>query len=158
MTTDERLDVLTQSTRFKRFMAAALEMRGDDAPLEEVILDAIVDPKSNHHRTPLAEIHRWLKRAGREKMLKAGEPLPGAGPFVLYRAVSGTGRRRRPRGISWTDSLNVARFFRDRFGFWDPAILTMTIGAEHVYAYTNERRESEFVVIVPRSAHPVRLS
>jgi hypothetical protein len=143
--------LVRKPTRFENWLWETMESLDEQATIGKIVLYAITAPRLNHSGTPLGEIQSWLQFAGREKMLTAGEPLPTAGPFTLYRGVSGVGRSRRLRGVSWTDSIDVARFFCDRFSFEKPAIITMTIAAEHVYSYTNDRKEREFMVIVPGS-------
>jgi hypothetical protein len=145
------------ATNFEGWILQEIEWF-DKAALAKAVLAAINMRKGNNCRTPEAEIHSWLRRVGRDQMLAAGDPLPGPGPFVLCRGVAGVGRQRRPRGVSWTDSIDTARWFANRFPrLEDPAILTMTIDAEHIYAYDSGRNEREFIVSVPPDVKPSRL-
>lgn len=98
--------------------------------------------------------------ADRDLLLSAGDPLPGPGPFTIFRGVSGRTQARRIRGLSWTGSLERAQWFADRgeyFGLADPAVFQVTIDADSVLAYSDERNEQEFIVMLPDSAKPVRV-
>jgi hypothetical protein len=66
--------------------------------------------------------------------------------------------------LSWTLSLEQARWFMCR-GLGDQsnaAVYTITIPAEHVWAYTNERDEQEMIVrltglrITPRKVDGIK--
>ncbi len=79
----------------------------------------------------------------RNNLRAAGDPLPGFGPFVMYRGIAGIGRQRRPRGLSWTSSLECARWFAERSGLQglaNTAVVTITVPDEDVLAYTNSPR------------------
>jgi hypothetical protein len=137
------------ATNFEGWIFQELEW-WEKAALAKAVLAAINMRKGNNCRTPEAEIHSWLRRVGRDEMLAAGEPLPGPGPFTLYRGIAGVGRKRRPCGVCWTDSLDNARWFAKRFvSLQDPAILTITIEAKHVYAFDNGRNECRHRMAVP---------
>jgi hypothetical protein len=66
------------------------------------------------------------------------------------------------RGWSWTASLDVARFFAQRFArdlndrFPDPAVFRVTVTESDVLAYDNGRNEQEFLVLLPRNVFPQR--
>jgi hypothetical protein len=122
---------------------------------ERGLLDALIASRTNNyvHRD---KIPLLIEHADRAKLLAAGDPLPGPGPFLLYRGVAGRGSARRVRGLSWTASLDRARFFARRYPeLHDPAVFRVTVSAEHVLAYTNERKEEEFLVILPKRTRPV---
>lgn len=91
-------------------------------------------------------------RCDRDRLLAAGQPLPGSGPFVLYRGVGGKGAARRKRGISWTSSLAKARWFAawyaDRFELPDPTVYRTVVGEKEVLAFSNDRQEEEFLVLL----------
>jgi hypothetical protein len=145
------------ATDFEGWILQELEWF-DKAALAKAVLAAINMRKGNNSRIPEAQIHYWLMRVGRDAMLAAGEPLPGAGPFLLYRGIAGRGKLRRPRGFCWTDSFDKAEWFAKRFPLLeDPTILTITIEAEHVYAYDNGRGEREFIVVIPPGVKPDRM-
>jgi len=96
----------------------------------------------------------------RSALLEAGQPLPGDGPFTLYRGVAGAGAARRIRGISWTSSLECARWFAtwyaDRFRLPNPSVYKSLVPKENVLAYSNDRKEQEFLLCLPRG-HKVDL-
>lgn len=120
---------------------------------EVALLGALTAPRVNLSHVPLSYLHMLMGIADRTRLLAAGDPLPGAGPFTLYRGVAGRGRARRVRGLSWTTSHARAAWFAQRgqmLGLPDPAVFEMTVEASTVYAYTNQREEQEFVVIPPR--------
>src|SRR5207244_1151551 len=82
-----------------------------------------------------------IRQANRGKLLAAGDPLPGPGPFTLYRGVAGRGPARQVRGLSWTGSLETARWFARRYpGLGDPAVFTAVVQANDVLSYTHARR------------------
>jgi len=92
--------------------------------------------------------------ADRERLLQEGDPLPDDGPFTVYRGVAGHGAKRRLRGISWTASLDKAIWFAERFAesskIEKPMVYQVTIMAEHVYVYSNDRNEQEFLCDISR--------
>jgi hypothetical protein len=95
--------------------------------------------------------------ADRRRLRGCGDPLPGPGPFTLYRGVAGTGRRRRIGGVSWTDDRDRAAWFASRLPHLaDPAIYTIVAAADQVFAYLNDsaygRAEREFLIVPPRRA------
>ena len=104
----------------------------------------------------------WIfgKFADRDRLRAAGQPLPGEGPFTLYRGVAGRGPARRVRGISWTASMERARWFAnwyaDRFRLENPCIYRTSASQEHVLACSNDRQEDEFLVLLP-SDHEVTI-
>jgi hypothetical protein len=123
---------------------------------EAALLDAFTSNARNNSGWP-ADHLRWLfKIADRERLRACGDPLPGPGPFTVYRGVAGRGAARRIRGLSWTGDPERARWFANRWGLYDPAVFEMAIPASKVLAYVNDRQEQEFVVLVPASARVVR--
>ena len=126
---------------------------------EQAVLIALTTTRTNNRRFPLRELRQLILEADRERLLAAGDPLPGAGPFMLYRGVAGRGPARRVRGVSWTASKEQARWFAERGASWgldDPAVFWVQAGADDVMAYTNHRQEEEFIVLLPYSAMPAR--
>ena len=80
----------------------------------------------------------------REELRAVGSPLPGPGPFTLYRGVSREGRERQVDGMSWTSSLDVACFFALVWNH-DPAVYQATVQADEVYCHYLGRNEEEFI-------------
>jgi len=79
-------------------------------------------------------------------------PIPGHGPYVLYRGVAGEPQFRRERGISWTSKLQIAAWFARRSpDLKNPAVYQVTIEKKCVLAYWNEREEDEYLVDLPRT-------
>ncbi len=127
---------------------------------EAALLDAFTSTRTNNAGWSASDLEFFFSLADRAQLLAAGEPLPGPGPFTLYRGVSGKGRRRRVRGLSWTSSIEKARWFADRYpGLDDPAVFRVNVEADAVLAYLHEqgRQEAEFIVMLPRTARVVRV-
>jgi hypothetical protein len=71
--------------------AQMLKQRG---LLERALLDAWTGANSNIRHWSLSFTRSMFGSfADRERLLAAGQPLPGEGPFTLYRGVAGHGRR-----------------------------------------------------------------
>jgi hypothetical protein len=103
----------------------------------------------------------WLvSLADRARLRAAGDPLPGPGPFTVYRGVAGPGPARRVRGLSWTLSLPIAAWFARRasntFQLDDPAVYRLTVEDGRVLAYDNNRREEEILVLPLANDQPAR--
>ena len=94
----------------------------------------------------------WFKYADKkhlmtEEELAVYENLPDT--FTVYRGLSSLSNK---KGISYTKSLDVAKFFANRFktdGF-TPIILKVEIHKKYALAYFNGRNEDEIVVDYPR--------
>lgn len=98
----------------------------------------------------MSELQELFGSANREALRAAGDPLPGPGPFTVYRGVSGEEHEeRRVRGLSWTTSIDRAREFAKRFDGPDPAVYEAVIEARHVLAYIDWNDEEEFIVLLP---------
>lgn len=121
---------------------------------EKALLHAFTSPRVNNANISLPTLRFLFQYADREKLIKEGEPLPGPGPFMVYRGVAGRGARRRLRGLSWTASLDKAIWFAKRFAassvMEKPTVYQATVTTEHVYAYSNEREEQEFICDIPK--------
>lgn len=124
---------------------------------EEALLLALTKIDGNNASWAPNVLRLMLDLADRERLLASGDPLPGPGPFTLYRGVAGGGRARRIRGISWTRSFERAKWFAKWFERADPAVFTVTVERSAVLAYTNARTEDEFIVILPADARPRRV-
>lgn len=126
---------------------------------EKALLLAYMEKSSNHRTFPLAELRFLFGLANSKKMRVAGEPLPRRGPHTIYRGVSGAGRFRRVRGLSWTLSLNVAGSFANRLGLENPAVYQTVVPTRCVLAYLHEkgRKEEEVLVLLPSSARLKRV-
>jgi hypothetical protein len=96
----------------------------------------------------------WLfSLADRARLLACGDPLPGAGPFTVYRGVAGHGPARRVCGYSWIEDIEIARWFARRSAdAGDPAIFRTVVEASEVLAYLHEprgRSEREILIYPP---------
>lgn len=115
---------------------------------ERALLDSFV--RTNHAHWALSELRELFESADRKALRAAGDPLPGPGPFTVYRGVSGEEpEERRIRGLSWTTSLKRAHEFAERFDGPDPAVYEAVIEAQHVLTYINWNEEEEFIVLLP---------
>jgi len=128
---------------------------------EKALLSAFIATRTNNHHYSQSVLELMFALVDRDLLLAAGDPLSGPGLFTMFRGVSGRTRARRIRGISWTGSLERAQWFAKRgeyFGLADPAVYQVIVDADSVLAYSNERNEQEFIVMLPDSAKPVRVS
>lgn len=128
----------------------------DRGVFERGLVVALTGCNLNNHGWSMSALTRLVARADRGRMLAAGSPLPGPGPFTLYRGVAGrTTRDRRVRGLSWTTSKITATWFAQRFaGGCDPTVYSIDAPAEWVLTYALDRNEDEMLVIVPRHVTP----
>lgn len=128
---------------------------------EKALFNAYTSGSVNHSNWTKGELDDLFAMANREKLRQAGHPLPGPGPFTLYRGVAGSLRVRRVRGYSWTSSLEIAWWFAQRFAGYqqlsDPAVYKIVVGEKDILAYTNDREESEFLVALPRQLRPIKV-
>jgi hypothetical protein len=120
---------------------------------ERTLLWAITTTRTNNWSFPEGCLKLLLSIADRAKLLAADDPLPGPGPFTLYRGVAGNGRARRIRGISWTATLERAIWFANRFPHLkNPTVYIADVETALVLAYVGSHRgEDEYIVDLPRS-------
>jgi hypothetical protein len=122
---------------------------------EETLLNAFIGARTNWANYPIDYLHKLFKIGDRNRFLQAGDPLPHRGPFTLYRGIAGAKDFRRERGISWTSSLEMAKWYAGRFTNFlkleNPAVFEAIVDEEFVYTYTNERNENEFLCYIPDS-------
>jgi hypothetical protein len=138
-----------------RFNRLALKERG---LYEPALLHAFTSTRVNNHRWPMNELRYLFRSADPARLRAAGDPIP-PGPFTLYRGVAGRGPARRIRSFSWTASLERAWWFARRFpDLYDPGVYTVTVGEDSILACVDDRKEQEFIVDVPQTAKPVRVS
>jgi len=102
-----------------------------------------------------------LEHADRDGLRAAGAPLPGPGPFTLYRGVHDPGPARKIRGLHWTSSPSTAARFATRFAEWgdahDPAVFVVRVAASAVLAYVTDRGEDDYLVVLLPDVRPRRL-
>lgn len=143
--------VTMSNMQYLRFLFEHMEALKEKGFYEEVLLEALIAPSTNLSAVPLYFLKSFLEWADKEKMRGLGDPLPSNGPFTLYRGVAGKGAARRKRGISWTASLEKAKWFANRFNLEKPMVYQTTVSIEHVYAYSNARNEQEFICLIPEN-------
>ena len=119
----------------------ALKSRGI---YEAALIHGYAGCKTNHSHWSIATIELLFRMADLEKLRAVGLPLPGPGPFTVYRGVGRQGHERQISGMSWTQSLDVACKFAWA-GAHDPAVCKATVRSEQVYCFFNERHEEEFI-------------
>ena len=125
---------------------------------EQAVLDALNGVRVNFSGM------RWLPGlllhfADPVRLRAAGAPLPGPGPFTVYRGVAGRGAARWVRGLFWTGSIERARWFAQRFAeLGDPAVFTVTVTEAEVLAHVKCRDEDEYLVRVPPRVRPRRVA
>ncbi len=120
-----------------------LQMRGIYEP---TLLQAYTGTRTSSRTLSPAKLRTLFRIASPARLRAAGEPLPGRGPFTLYRGVAGVGRARSLRGLSWTASKEQAFWFALRYGLQHPAVFRVTAREEDVLAYDNSRQEQEFIL------------
>ncbi len=79
---------------------------------EACLLDAIVSTRTNNYWVTRKQWTDLFNFADLAQLRAAGDPLPHAGPFTLYRGTHGD--RRYVRGVSWTLDLEQAKWFMGR--------------------------------------------
>ena len=124
---------------------------------ERALLHALTATRVNNHGMSIDLLRMLFNWADKAKLRACGDPLPGPGPFTVYRGVAGRGSARRIPGLSWTGSPTKAAWFAERLLLPDPAVFTVTVDADAVLAYSNARREDEYVVMLPDSVRPRRV-
>lgn len=135
----------------------ALKSRG---LLERAIRCAVTATRTNNRLDEHPMLKVLLASADRTRLLEAGDPLPHAGPWRLYRGVGGKGGARRVRGYSWTMDRNVADWFAKRarsLGLEDPAVYSVLVTWDHVLFFSHERKEAEFFLSLPSDFPVTRL-
>ena len=126
---------------------------------EHAIIQAFISIPTNHHSFPVDVLQSLFNNADRARLQAAGDPLPGEGPFTIYRGVAGVGPARRVKGMSWTASQDIAWWFATRFAGVqpDPSVYRVKVEKRDILFYYNQRKEQEFVVMLPKNATPVRV-
>jgi hypothetical protein len=139
------------NTRNLRFVWDNFPILKERGFYEVALLHSWTITRTNYSGWPVSAIEFLFQIADRKRLREAGDPLPGDGPFTVFRGVSGNGAKRRVRGISWTASLERAVWFAKRFPFEKPTVFKAIVGEPLIYAFCNDRDESEFLCDIPRS-------
>ncbi len=149
---------LTSSPDRMDFLIENEDLLLDRGLYERGLLFAFTSVAMDNRHFPLHHTRRLFRMAKRERLLAAGDPLPGRGPFTIYRGVSGRGSKRWIRGMSWTASYEKAQWFATRFcAALDPAVYKLVVPERKVLAYFNRRNEQEFIVMAD-DLNPVRVT
>lgn len=121
----------------------------DAGVFEEALLEAFVGCRVNHHHISPSVIRWMFEMADHSRLRSQGDPLSGVSKLTLYRGVAGIGRARRVRGYSWTDDLEIAKWFAHRFSLPDPGVYETVVSADQVVVFLHEtgRKEREYIVI-----------
>lgn len=121
------------------------------AEFEKSLLIALTSTRVNNFHVQKHMLERLFYVADREKLMGAGDPMPGPGPFTLYRGVSGRGPARRKRGHSWTSDREKAIWFAERMNLEKPRVFQTQVDDFQVAAYCNQsfRNEQEFICLLP---------
>ena len=124
---------------------------------ERALLYAFTATRTNKHGLveELDEMFHW---ADRKRLRDAGQPLPGSGPFKLYRGVAGDGEYRKLYGYSWTPSLESAQWFANRaeacYSLRNPGVYRILATEDDVLAYINDGQQEEFIVYLGNVGEP----
>lgn len=148
-----RFRSLAPNTDALDLVANNIQPLRDRGLYEVALLDALTASRTNNRHA--YGILPWLvEMADRARLRAAGDPLPGTGPFTLYRGVGGHGSARRVHGFSWSMSRERAQWFADRatcFGLASPAVYRAVLPESRVLAYTDARTEQECLVLLNRA-------
>jgi hypothetical protein len=112
---------------------------------ERALVTAFTTTRTNHSHLTDRALSNLFGQADRKKLREAGDAIPRK-RLTLYRGVAGVGRRRRLRGYSRTNSLQVACWFALRFSMPHPAVLTATVRAHEILCCKEDRSEREFII------------
>jgi len=133
----------------------------DRGTYEKALLEAYSRCRVNWCHISLLDLKYLFTLADKNKMLLVGDPLPDQQIFTLYRGVSGKGKYRRVKGISWTSDLTIAAFFAQRYKdkLEDPAVYQIKVARETIFARLHEscRNENEYLVPFLNDIRPKRL-
>ena len=97
----------------------------------------------------LTQLTRMFKKTNKKYLMTEEEyeiynNLPET--FTVYRGVASG---RNPKGMSWTQSLEVAKWFSNRFNYGNKGYIQQaTANKKDVLAYFNRRDEDEIVINV----------
>jgi hypothetical protein len=141
----------SSTTRLNFVVDHLAELRKCDL-FEQALLCAWTGTKTNIRNWTRGFTQDIFAICDRDRLLAAGQPLPGSGPFELYRGVAGKGAARRKYGFSWTSSLAKARWFAawhvHRYQLPNPTVYRTVVEKKDVLAYSNDRQEEEFLVLL----------
>jgi len=127
---------------------------------EIALFNAYVSCHANLHAWDVKTLKFLFKLCDREVLYRSGGVFCGNYPLIVYRGVCGEGEGYRPRGLSWTNDFEKAKWFakfpEERFGVKLPNchVYQVSIAREDVYFYNDDRQESEFVCDIKARHRP----
>jgi hypothetical protein len=119
---------------------------------ERAIIEALVIGRANNapdFEREIGAVLRRMLRGESSKRLRAAYPLPGTGPWELYRGVSGRAGGRWARGVLWMRDRERARGFAEHSGLEEPAVFRAVVPDRYVLAYVKGGEEELFVALIP---------
>jgi hypothetical protein len=129
--------------------------------LYEVALNrAYASCHTNFHRWDMQTLKFMFDVCDRDALYKTGDEFEGEYPLTVYRGICGDGDAYRPRGLSWTDDLEKAKWFakfpeeRYKTKFPNCHVYRVRIKKKDVYFYTNDRQEREFICDIKAKHRP----
>ena len=140
-----------------RLLAANISLLKEKGIYEEALAHAYTVSVPNYDFSQYAR--DLFSNADRARLLELCPP-PDPIPSIMYRGLGGKEYRRNVNGLSWTSSLEIAKRFARRAVAWDmhdPDVYRLNVNRDWVIAYTNEREEHEYILMLPSSARPTRL-
>jgi hypothetical protein len=140
------------------FLLANLSYLHTQGLYETVLLQAYQGAKGNLRGYPRDLLFSLVTQADPARLRAASEAVPEPLPTTLYRGVAGAKRVRRVQGLSWTSALGCACWFAQRFPLPDPAVYQLPVASVAILAYSNDRREEEYLLWPVFRPRPRRLA
>ncbi len=93
-------------------------------------------------------IDAWsYKTPGREAVMTEDERTALSGMPELVEVWRGAGRKRYPKGLSWTTNRAQAEWFAHRYSSNEPVLVRGLVRRQDVLAFFIEREEDEIVAL-----------
>jgi hypothetical protein len=129
----------------------------EEGIFEEILVGAYARAKLNGVTLADEHLEALLPVADHARLLAAGDPLPGPGPFTLYRGINWRGDP--IRGFSWTSSFEIAKWdaTEHETEFCVHTVYRVTARREWVLAYLNKQGQDEYLLQLPRHAKVQRI-
>lgn len=90
-------------------------------------------------------VRYFLDECDRDELLRCSDPFPEGDCYTLYRGVQNCAHRQsNSLGLSWTTSLDVAKWFAGQ----DGSVYSATVKREDVYARIHESGRGEHEMLV----------
>lgn len=123
---------------------------------EATIVSAVSGCKTNHRHSGIDSL-ALLLIADKTKLRAASDPLPGDGPFTIFRGTSRDEAASKECGISWTLSRDVACKFACAWHGENGVVLRSEVAESEVFFFTDQRSEQE-MICKPTNWRVLRLS